>query len=162
MTTLLKTTLLVFALLLLREARAKSIGKFYMMYCMYIIYDYHSADPCPLGKVPGCKSLCPATCNDPKPTCIQPFVCMHGCVCPDDKVLDEISKKCVDPSKCPSCPARQVAGCRSLCPATCENPNPTCIQPAVCTYDCVCESGTVYDTHTDQCVDLSQCTAVAN
>ena len=111
---------------------------------------------CSNGKVKGCRSLCPATCDNPNPTCFEPLVCNEDCVCPSGTVLDNRSNSCVPLHRC-SCSLGKVRGCRSLCPATCNDPNPTCIQPLLCVSDCVCPVGTVLNSLTDRCVPQSQC-----
>ena len=112
---------------------------------------------CPQGFVRGCRSLCPATCKNPNPICIEPLVCNPACVCPLGTVFDSRQNQCVPHQNC-SCPIRgQVIGCRSLCPATCDNPNSSCIEPLVCIRACVCPSGTVYDRRQNRCVTLQQC-----
>ena len=124
-----------------------------------------SSFQCPAqGQVIGCQSLCPPTCDQPTPTCIQPYICQIGCTCPSGTVLEVDMQgrpsRCVTLDKCPShCDHNQVLGCQSLCPATCDDPNPTCIQPFVCNLGCVCPIGTVLDTYSGQCVDPTQCNA---
>ena len=111
---------------------------------------------CPQGQVKGCRSLCPRTCDNPNPTCIEPLVCNPACVCPSGTVLDPRQNRCVVFANC-TCPEGKVMGCRSLCPATCANPNPTCIEPLVCTPACVCPSGTVLDSRQNRCVPRQNC-----
>ncbi|XP_067322569.1 mucin-6, partial [Anolis sagrei] len=71
------------------------------------VSDWRSADFCSLGKCPAnqmykeCGSPCLRTCSNPEYTCSS--YCTYGCFCPEDTVLDDISRNrtCVPVEQCP-------------------------------------------------------------
>ncbi|XP_039249283.2 uncharacterized protein LOC120326987 isoform X1 [Styela clava] len=100
---------------------------------------YGDCPSCPYPQVyKTCTSNCPPTCETPNPFCIQSCA-PAGCVCAEGYVQksdndttcvrqEDCKMSCVDPFVENSCP--------SYCPATCDDPNPTCIQvcaPSACT-----------------------------
>ncbi|KAI2653383.1 von Willebrand factor [Labeo rohita] len=83
-----------------------------------LVVNWRSNDLCPLSceelnkdagvecewKYNACGSACPPTCQHPEPlNC--PVTCVEGChaVCPPGQVLDEVLRKCVEPSQCQVC-----------------------------------------------------------
>uniref|UniRef100_A0A3B4EJ56 von Willebrand factor n=1 Tax=Pygocentrus nattereri TaxID=42514 RepID=A0A3B4EJ56_PYGNA len=83
-----------------------------------VVVDWRSNDLCPLScedlnknagvecmwKFNACGSACPITCQHPEPlNC--PNTCLEGChaSCPPGEVLDEVLRRCVEPSECQVC-----------------------------------------------------------
>ena len=49
-----------------------------------------------------CVSLCPTTCSNMGVTSSPcPRVCVEGCGCPEDMVINEEQGRCMMPSQCP-------------------------------------------------------------
>uniref|UniRef100_A0A9J8CX21 von Willebrand factor n=1 Tax=Cyprinus carpio carpio TaxID=630221 RepID=A0A9J8CX21_CYPCA len=83
-----------------------------------LVVNWRSNDLCPLSceelnkdagvecewKYNACGSACPPTCQHPE-TLSCPVTCVEGChaVCPPGQVLDEVLRKCVEPSQCQVC-----------------------------------------------------------
>ena len=47
-----------------------------------------------------CASACPRTCETPDPICIK--ICLPGCTCPADQVIDTVTMTCVQLHQCPA------------------------------------------------------------
>ncbi|XP_056092012.1 von Willebrand factor [Rhinichthys klamathensis goyatoka] len=83
-----------------------------------LLVNWRSNDLCPLSceelnkdagvecewRYNACGSACPPTCQHPEPLSC-PITCVEGChaVCPPGQVLDEVLRKCVEPSQCQVC-----------------------------------------------------------
>ncbi|KAK1784997.1 hypothetical protein P4O66_018435, partial [Electrophorus voltai] len=83
-----------------------------------VVVEWRSNDLCPISceklnkdagqecewRFNACASNCPITCQHPEPlNC--PHTCLEGChaFCPPGQVLDEVLRRCVEPSQCQVC-----------------------------------------------------------
>lgn len=115
----------------------------------------------------------PQDCSDPneifsgyggpcEPTCHNPEIntngnCKAACICSGGYVRDEFTGKCIKLEHC--CPNQYEVydECGSACPLTCESPYSTpCIE--ICNPGCFCSYGTIRDTASGKCVNISDCT----
>ncbi|XP_077975265.1 zonadhesin-like isoform X3 [Styela clava] len=109
-----------------------------------------------------CAPDCPDTCPD-NISC-KGSDCQEGvyCVCPPGTVrLNRLLPvKCVSLDKCPPlCESPRVAmGCGTACPATCDDPEPTCEEKCTPANICSCPVGYLQRSKTDKtCVRLADC-----
>ncbi|XP_075975761.1 zonadhesin-like isoform X2 [Anticarsia gemmatalis] len=110
-----------------------------------------------------CTSFCPATCDDPDPTCIQ--ACdSAGCVCKPGYILTEKGGRCVKPEECPN--YQQCNGdlnatrksCPNPCPPTCDNAEGSKPCTKACLVSgCECKTGYILNKLGGQCVLPENC-----
>ncbi|KAK9872464.1 hypothetical protein WA026_017933 [Henosepilachna vigintioctopunctata] len=106
-------------------------------------------------------TICTESCEFQNPPCytgsndITP-----GCQCKTNYIrLNEVEPICVRVSDCPkNCtkPHSKWNDCGTLCPPTCEIPNPEyCID--ICIRGCFCEDNYVLNTAKMECIKLTYC-----
>ncbi|CAH2044240.1 unnamed protein product, partial [Iphiclides podalirius] len=115
-----------------------------------------------------CGSPCPRTCQNPNPICIPR--CASGCFCNRNRVRDEKSGECIEPSSCTSQSARRKRGlfqdpvCKEnedfrlceTCYKSCDNPKPSCSEH--CERGCFCKDGLTRNRD-GKCVKPEECPA---
>ncbi|KRX21784.1 Serine/threonine-protein phosphatase 5, partial [Trichinella nelsoni] len=108
-----------------------------------------------------CGSACPATCDSIRSENIIPCTkeCVSGCFCKSGYVRASTGE-CLAPEACGDffvCGPNEIyKQCGTACPATCEEPNPSC--SLICASGCFCLDGLVR-TRDGKCVKLEECPA---
>ena len=109
-----------------------------------------------------CGSACPSTCQDfaypiKNSARICPAVCVSGCFCKQGFYRSS-SGSCVTSNACCRGENEGYQACGTACPATCENPNPSCTRE--CVQGCFCKSmDYVRETNStgSRCILREQC-----
>lgn len=112
---------------------------------------------CPVNEEIGCENLCPQTCNNATQAPCLREQCKLACVCKKG-FLELPDGSCGHPSECPlQClkPNTEI-GCKTSCPATCDDPEISCPPEPQCVSDCICKPGYVQNSDGD-CVLQSEC-----
>ncbi|KAL1243849.1 Serine protease [Trichinella spiralis] len=108
-----------------------------------------------------CGSACPATCDSIRSENIIPCTkeCVSGCFCKSGYVRASTGE-CLAPEACGDffvCGPNEIyKQCGTACPATCEEPNPSC--SLICASGCFCLDGLVR-ARDGKCVKLEECPA---